>query len=101
MNPPGLGRLGDVPDTRLGVNAMRHQNSVFHGMLKHIPWGVFDRLFSAHGADIARGCRTNTGSGRRFIPPHFDRTQNGTLAAKRPPSPAQNLADNAREGIDP
>jgi hypothetical protein len=32
---------------------------------------------------------------------HFDRTQSGTLAAKRPPSPAQNLADNAREGIDP
>ena len=31
---------------------------------------------------------------------NFDRTQNGELAAKRPPSPAQNLADNAQEGID-
>ena len=31
---------------------------------------------------------------------NFDRTQNGKLAAKRPPSPAQNLADNAQEGID-
>jgi predicted TIM-barrel fold metal-dependent hydrolase len=31
---------------------------------------------------------------------NFDRAQNGTLAAKRPPSPAQNLADNAQEGID-
>jgi predicted TIM-barrel fold metal-dependent hydrolase len=31
---------------------------------------------------------------------NFDRTQNGALAAKRPPSPAQNLADNAQEGID-
>jgi len=31
---------------------------------------------------------------------NFDRTQNGRLAAKRPPSPAQNLADNAQEGID-
>ena len=31
---------------------------------------------------------------------NFDRTQNGALAGKRPPSPAQNLADNAQEGID-
>jgi uncharacterized protein len=31
---------------------------------------------------------------------NFDRTQNGKLAAKRPPSPVQNLADNAQEGID-
>jgi len=44
---------------------MRHQNSVFHGLLKHIPWDVLDRLVSAQGADIARDCRTNTGSGRR------------------------------------
>src|SRR5260370_11200393 len=31
---------------------------------------------------------------------NFDRTQNGKLASKRPPSPSQNLADNAQEGID-
>src|SRR5262249_60432495 len=31
---------------------------------------------------------------------NFDRTQNGKLSTKRPPSPAQNLADNAQEGID-
>ena len=30
---------------------MRHQNSVFHGLMKHLPWGVFDRLVAAHGAD--------------------------------------------------
>ena len=30
---------------------MRHQNSVFHGVLKHIPWGAFDRLVATHGAD--------------------------------------------------
>ena len=23
---------------------MRHQNSVFHGVLKHVPWPVFDRV---------------------------------------------------------
>jgi len=34
-----------------GINAMRHQNSVFHGVLKHLPWGEFDRLVAAHGAD--------------------------------------------------
>ncbi len=30
---------------------MRHQNSVFHGLLKHIPWGEFDRLTRAYQAD--------------------------------------------------
>ena len=49
--PLGSGRFADDPDTRLGVNAMRHQNSVFHGLLKHLPWGEFDRLVAAHRAD--------------------------------------------------
>src|SRR5215831_13935541 len=49
--PLGSGRFADDPDTRRGVNAMRHQNSVFHGVLKHLPWGEFDRLVAAHGAD--------------------------------------------------
>lgn len=49
--PLGSGRFADGPDTRRGVNAMRHQNSVFHGLLKHIPWDVFDRLVSQYGAD--------------------------------------------------
>jgi hypothetical protein len=31
---------------------MRHQNTVFHGMLKHVPWSEFDRLVAAHGADF-------------------------------------------------
>jgi hypothetical protein len=30
---------------------MRHCNSVFHGLLKHVPWDVFDRLVAAHAAD--------------------------------------------------
>ncbi len=30
---------------------MRHQNSVFHSILKHVPWAVFDRLVEEHGAD--------------------------------------------------
>jgi IS4 transposase len=30
---------------------MRHQNSVFHSVLKHVPWPAFDRLVEAHGAD--------------------------------------------------
>jgi thiamine pyrophosphate-dependent acetolactate synthase large subunit-like protein len=30
---------------------MRHHNSVFHGVLKHVPWDVFERLVDAHGAD--------------------------------------------------
>ena len=49
--PLGSGRFADDPDMRWGVNAMRHQNSVFHGVLKHLPWSEFDRLVAAHGAD--------------------------------------------------
>jgi hypothetical protein len=31
---------------------MRHQNSVFHGVLKHVPWGEFERLVAEHEADF-------------------------------------------------
>ena len=30
---------------------MRHHNSVFHDLLKHIPWDAFERLVAEHGAD--------------------------------------------------
>ena len=30
---------------------MPHQNIVFHGLLKHIPWATFDRLVEQHNAD--------------------------------------------------
>ncbi len=30
---------------------MRHQNSVFHDLLKHVPWSAFERLVDEHGAD--------------------------------------------------
>ena len=30
---------------------MRHHNSVFHALLKHVPWGLFDRLVDKHKAD--------------------------------------------------
>ena len=30
---------------------MPHYNSVFHDLLKQVPWDVFDRLVSDHGAD--------------------------------------------------
>src|SRR5260370_41146191 len=37
--------------TRKGINAVRHQNIVFHGLLKHIPWSTFDRLVDQYEAD--------------------------------------------------
>jgi hypothetical protein len=37
--------------TREGIDAMRHQNSVMHGLLKQVPWAVFDRLVEEHGSD--------------------------------------------------
>ena len=30
---------------------MRHHNSVFHDLLKRVPWSTFERLVAAHGAD--------------------------------------------------
>jgi IS4 transposase len=30
---------------------MRHQNSVFHSVQKHVPWDLFDRLVDEHKAD--------------------------------------------------
>ncbi len=40
---------------------MRHQNSVFHQLLKQMPWGQFDRLVEQHEADDAeRGFTTKT-----------------------------------------
>src|SRR5271154_4135753 len=58
--PVGLGRFADDPDTS-GENAMRHHNSVFHGILKGVPWDVFERLVVAHAAD-ARVRRLSTKS---------------------------------------
>jgi IS4 transposase len=40
---------------------VRHQNSVFHDLLKQVPWGEFDRLVTAYGAD-ARVRRLTTKS---------------------------------------
>jgi len=30
---------------------MRHENTVFHDLLKHVPWAEFERLVEEHGAD--------------------------------------------------
>jgi hypothetical protein len=40
---------------------MRHQNSVFHAVLKHVPWEAFDRFVEQHGGD-ARVRRLTTKS---------------------------------------
>src|SRR5260370_40670021 len=36
--------------TRKGINAVWHQNSVFHGLLEHVPWATLDRLAGEHEA---------------------------------------------------
>jgi hypothetical protein len=54
----GSRRFRIVWDTR-EVNAVRHQNSVFHQALKLIPWGKFDGLVEEHGSDeLVRTFRT-------------------------------------------
>ncbi len=43
---------------------MLHQNTVFHSLLKYVPWGRFEKLVEKHGADEL--CRTLT-SKRHFV----------------------------------
>jgi hypothetical protein len=38
-------------ETRNGAHAMLHQNTVFHGLLKHLPWHKLERAVEGHGAD--------------------------------------------------
>jgi hypothetical protein len=33
------------------IKAVPHQNSVFHDLLKHVPWSEFERLVDEHGSD--------------------------------------------------
>src|SRR5450755_2793848 len=37
--------------TRKETHAMLHQNSVFHGLLKYVPWCPFDQSVEKYGAD--------------------------------------------------
>jgi IS4 transposase len=37
--------------TRKETQAMLHQNSVFHGLLKYVPWHALERSVEKHGAD--------------------------------------------------
>lgn len=37
--------------TREEINVMRHDNSVFHQVLKQVPWTFFDRLVDEHQGD--------------------------------------------------
>jgi IS4 transposase len=53
--------FGDGSGHGKKANVMQHQNSVFHGLLKHLSWPAFDRLVEAHGAD-ARVRRLTTRS---------------------------------------
>src|SRR5262245_49222261 len=46
-------------ETRKGDHAMRHQNSVFHGLMKHVPWHKLDAVIEKYGADeLARKLKT-------------------------------------------
>ena len=52
--------LATFRDTK-GDNAVHHQNTVFHTLLKHLPWGEFERLVKEYGADEdERGFTTKT-----------------------------------------
>ena len=45
--------------TRKRIKAVQHRNIVFHGLLKHVPWAIVDRLVERHGADRdARSLKT-------------------------------------------
>src|SRR5882762_5885179 len=38
-------------ETRKGTHAMRHHNSVFHSLLKHVPWHKLEQAVEKHDAD--------------------------------------------------
>jgi IS4 transposase len=38
-------------ETQKGTHTMLHQNSVFHSLLKHVPWHKLDQSVERHGAD--------------------------------------------------
>jgi hypothetical protein len=51
-------------ETRKGTHAMLHQNSVFHSLLKHVPWDKLNLSVERHGADeLSRKLNTK----RHFI----------------------------------
>jgi hypothetical protein len=46
--------------TRKEIHAMLHQNSVFHALLKYLPWHAMERSVEKHGADkLSRDLSTN------------------------------------------
>jgi hypothetical protein len=46
-------------ETREGDHAMLHQNSVFHSLLKHVPWYKLEQIVEKYGADeLARKLST-------------------------------------------
>jgi IS4 transposase len=50
--------------TRNRIHAMRHQNSVFHSLLQHVPWDKLDGIVEKYGADeLARKLNTK----RHFV----------------------------------
>jgi hypothetical protein len=51
-------------ETRKGIHVMPHQNTVFHSLIKYVPWGRFMQLVEKYGADEA--CRKLT-SKRHFV----------------------------------
>src|SRR5262249_1972323 len=51
-------------ETREGAHAMLHQNSVFHSLLKHVPWSELEQIVEKYGSDeLARELTTK----RRLI----------------------------------
>jgi IS4 transposase len=38
-------------ETPKEIRAMRHQNSVFHSLTKHVPWSKFEQIVEKYGAD--------------------------------------------------
>jgi hypothetical protein len=60
---------------------MRHKNTVFHDVLKLVPWAFFNRLVKRHGSDdFVRklttrhqliACFTVSSPGRQSVAPRF------------------------------
>jgi hypothetical protein len=53
-----VSRVSRLTWTRKRINAVRHANSVFHDILKLVPWATFDRLVGEFGTDDWVRCFT-------------------------------------------
>ena len=76
-------------ETRKKDHAMRHHNTVFHAVLKLVPWGVLDRLVDQFGTN--RKVRRLTTQNKFIAMLYAQLAGSESLRAPTPSGPARYL----------